>query len=159
MVGYAGKNGCHMYCGVLGQHKEHSSHYYPALLMPQDCCINGSNHDDINVFNLPSGGEQDYVSNLSTLVASPNVQQYDAQKTKTGITKPPIILGLTPGHSLGIPIAMTTDIMHLVMNMSTLLISLWHGMIKVMALDDINTWHWAVLHTNECWQAHGQVVE
>ena len=54
---------------------------------------------------------------------------------------------------------MTTDIMHLVMNMSTLLISLWCGTIEVAALDDINTWHWAVLHTDEHWQAHGRVVE
>ena len=65
MVGHVGKNGCYVYCGILGQCKEHSSHYYPALLMLHDHCIDSSNHDDFNIFNLPSRGEHDYPGNLA----------------------------------------------------------------------------------------------
>lgn len=92
--------------------------------MPRDHCIDGSNHDDIDVFNLLAGGEQDYARNLSFLVGAPTLWQHEIRKTETGITKPSLILGLPLKHSLGIPLAMTADIMHLVMNISHLLLSL-----------------------------------
>jgi hypothetical protein len=56
MVGHSGRNGCRLYCGVLGRRKEHGTHYYPALLRPLDRAVNGSSHPDIDVFELPLGG-------------------------------------------------------------------------------------------------------
>ena len=60
---------------------------------------------------------------------------------------------------LEILLAMMTDIMHLVMNLSSLLISLWCGTIDIAPSDDINTRDWAVLRIDEYWQAHSQAVE
>ncbi|KIK10693.1 hypothetical protein PISMIDRAFT_44454, partial [Pisolithus microcarpus 441] len=34
MVGHSGRNGCHLYCGLLGRRK--GNHYYPALLLPNN---------------------------------------------------------------------------------------------------------------------------
>jgi hypothetical protein len=36
-VGYHGKHGCRLYCGLKGRHKPGGSHYYPALLKPIGC--------------------------------------------------------------------------------------------------------------------------
>ncbi|KAG1881276.1 hypothetical protein F4604DRAFT_1537760, partial [Suillus subluteus] len=33
-VGHHGKNGCGLYCGLKGCHKEGGPHYYPALHNP-----------------------------------------------------------------------------------------------------------------------------
>jgi hypothetical protein len=107
MVGQSGTNGCRLYCGALSHHKGGSTHYYPALLMPWDhsSCVEWSNHDNIDVFNLPSSGHENYTCNLFVLVSSPNPRQFDLRKTQTGITKPPLILGLNPSWSLRIPLS------------------------------------------------------
>jgi hypothetical protein len=82
---------------------------YPALLKPLDRCVSGSDHDSINVLDIPPGGSANYAANLCQLVASPNQRQWDLRKTETGITKPSLILGLAPSRCLGIPFCMTTD--------------------------------------------------
>ncbi|KAI9568685.1 hypothetical protein HD554DRAFT_2204915 [Boletus coccyginus] len=121
MVGHSGKNGCHLYCGILGHRKTHGCHYYPVLIKPRDQCLAGSNHSDLDVFNLPLGGSETYASNLQRL--------YEQHQIKTGITKAPLILELNCHHSLGVPYCMTTNIMHLAGNLSNLLIALWRGTI------------------------------
>ncbi|KIM52263.1 hypothetical protein SCLCIDRAFT_32776 [Scleroderma citrinum Foug A] len=92
MVGHSGKNSCRLYCPTPGRCK--GTHYYPALLRPQGNCIAGSDHPDIDVFRLPLGGSGDYAHNLEHLISSPSQRQWDLCKTETGITKPPLILGL-----------------------------------------------------------------
>lgn len=124
MVGHSGKNGCRLYCGLLGRWKTGGHHYYPALIKPRDRCTVGSDHADINIFDLSAGGSDAYTENLMHLTASPNQTQYEAWKTETGITKLPLILGLPSTRSLGVPYSITTDIMHLTVNISNLLISL-----------------------------------
>ena len=159
MVGHSGRNGCRLYCGVLGRRKERGTHYYPALLRPLDCAVDGSNHPDIDVFKLPLGGSSHYAENLQRIMSVPNQTQWDKTKTETGLTKPPLILGLDHRHSLGVPLSITTDIMHLAGNLSDLLISLWHATIDVSANDDCATWDWAVLGNKAVWAAHGKDVE
>ncbi|KIN96965.1 hypothetical protein M404DRAFT_32804 [Pisolithus tinctorius Marx 270] len=83
-----------------GRQKFHGTHYYPALLKPQGNCVPGSDHPDIDVFQLPLGGSSDYAYNLNCLVSTPSQRQWDMHKTETGITKPPLILGLNPLQSL-----------------------------------------------------------
>ena len=158
MVGHSGKNGCHLYCGLPGRRKEHTNRYYPALLCPRDHVAEGSNHPDIQVFNLPPGGSSDYSVNLNKIVAVPNLMQWDKMKTETGLTKPSLILGLDCAHSLGVPLCMTTDIMHLASNILDLLIFLWHGEMDVSGNDDKSTWDWAVLRDEARWVSHGQDV-
>ena len=96
MVGHSGKNGCRLYCPTPGRCKFQGTHYYPALLRPRGNCVAGSDHLDINVFRLPLGGSGDYAHNLERLISSPSQRQWDIRKTETGITKPPLILGLKP---------------------------------------------------------------
>ncbi|KIK25335.1 hypothetical protein PISMIDRAFT_9691 [Pisolithus microcarpus 441] len=159
MVGHSGKNRCHVYCPTPGRRKNHSTHYYPALLKPHGNCPLGSDHPDINVFRLPLGGSGDYADNLLQLVSAPSRQQWDIHKTETGITKLPLILGLNPTRSLGMPLCMTTDLMHLAGNLSDLLLSLWRGTIECNHLDHKNSWDWAIFHDDAVWTAHGQAVE
>ena len=157
LVGHCGKNGCRLYCGVKGRHKDSRSHYYPALLTPHNARV-GSNHPDISSANLPPAGSEEYSANLSHLMSSPNQRQFESRRTETGITKAPLILGLDPTRSLGVPLCMTSDIMHLAGNLSDLLISLWRGTIICAPTDDIATWDWAILRDDLTWQAHGRAV-
>ncbi|KIM56274.1 hypothetical protein SCLCIDRAFT_133017, partial [Scleroderma citrinum Foug A] len=88
-----------------------------------------------------------------------NQTQWDKKKTETGLTKPPLILALSPARSLGVPLCMTTDIMHLAGNISNLLISLWCGTFDHAVDDNPANWPWAVLSNEEVWRAHGNAVE
>ncbi|KIK25416.1 hypothetical protein PISMIDRAFT_96884, partial [Pisolithus microcarpus 441] len=64
MVGHSGKNGCRVYCPMPGRWKFHGTHYYPALLRPHGNCAPGSDHPNVDVFELPLGGSGDYAHNL-----------------------------------------------------------------------------------------------
>ncbi|KAG0701436.1 hypothetical protein DFH29DRAFT_990075 [Suillus ampliporus] len=142
MVGHSGRNGCRMYCGVLGRRKTCSTQYYPVLLKPLDRCTHGSDHTSINVTQIP-------LENLCRLVAAPNQRQLDLKKTETGLTKPPLILGLSPSHY----------VMHLAGNISDLLLALWCGTLDCGVTDDLEMWDWAILQDDETWAAHGKAVE
>ncbi|KIK11719.1 hypothetical protein PISMIDRAFT_19302 [Pisolithus microcarpus 441] len=78
---------------------------------------------------------------------------------ETGITKPPLLLGLKPSRSLGVPLCMTTDLMHLTGNLSDLHISLWRSMMECSNSDDRDSWDWAVFHDEDIWTSHGQAIE
>ncbi|KAF9222823.1 hypothetical protein BS17DRAFT_707612 [Gyrodon lividus] len=158
LVGHCSKNGYRIYCGVLGHQKTRQTHYYPALLKLHDCACAGSNHPDYNAFEIPLGGSGDYATNLCWLLSASNQSQFEAREMEMGVTKTPLILGLEPSHSLGVPICMTTDIMHLAGNISDLLISFWHRMITCTPSDDINTWEWVVLRGEDAFSAHGAAV-
>ncbi|KAH7888270.1 hypothetical protein F5I97DRAFT_1942431 [Phlebopus sp. FC_14] len=158
MVGHCGKNGCWLYCGIRGRRKTNQNHYSAALLKPRDRACPGSDHPDVNVYLLPPGGADEYADNLRKLVASSNLTQYNQCKTDTGLTKPPLILGLQPSHSLGIPFSITTDIMHLVANLGDLMLSLWRGTIKCDNTDEKDTWDWAIFRDQGLWDEHGEYV-
>ncbi|KAF8836720.1 hypothetical protein BDN67DRAFT_877344, partial [Paxillus ammoniavirescens] len=156
MVGHSGKSGCRVYCGVKGRTRTDGNHYYPTLLKPRDFCSNNSDHNDINVLHLPPGGSAGYKANLRHIVSAPGNHQQELHMTETRITKLPLILGLACSRSLGIPLCMTTDIMHLANNLSDLLISLWRGTLQCYPGNDKDTWDWAVFTgDNDAWQAHG----
>ena len=97
--------------------------------------------------------------NLVHLILFPNQHQFKLCRTEMDITKAPLILGFNSSCSLGVPLCMTTDVMHLAGNLSKLLISLWQGLITCASTDDIATWDWAVLHDEATWQAYGRAVE
>ncbi|KAH7891063.1 hypothetical protein F5I97DRAFT_1934111 [Phlebopus sp. FC_14] len=150
MVGHCGKNGCRLYCGIRGRRKTNQNHYSTALLKPRDRACPGSDHPDVNVYLLPPGGADEYADNLRKL--------YNQCKTDTGLTKPPLILGLQPSHLLGIPFSITTNIMHLVANLGDLMLSLWRGTIKCDNTDEKDTWDWAIFRDQELWDEHGKYV-
>ncbi|KAF8834910.1 hypothetical protein BDN67DRAFT_992559 [Paxillus ammoniavirescens] len=134
MVRHCMKNSC----------RTQQSHYYPALLKPINRACIGSNHNNINA--------QSYADNLLKLISAPNQRQYEQCRLETGISKPPLIPGLYPTRSLGVPLCMMTDIMHLAGNLSDLLISIWCGLMHL-------TWEWAVLWDDDLWKAHRCSVE
>lgn len=161
LVGHMGKNGCRMYCGVLGRRKPRDSHYYPALLKPlPPYDVGGCNHpdpdfDDPNLF-MPSVDK--YRAHLQLLVGSRTETNYKAKRLETGIVKPSIFLGLGQNHSFPVPLCFGSDIMHhLSLNLPDLLIPLWRGTFDCSATDRRSSWDWAVL-TGETWVEHGQVV-
>ncbi|KAG1803112.1 uncharacterized protein BJ212DRAFT_1285395 [Suillus subaureus] len=123
MVGHSGKNGCHLYCGLLGHCK--GTHYYPALLLPNNYHIPGSDYPDISIYDLPNAASPEYAVNLEKLIAAPNQTQYEKLHTETGLTKPSLLLGLSPHHTLRIPQCLTPDMMHLAQLLLDLLLSLW----------------------------------
>ena len=76
MVGYHGKHGCRLYCGMQGRREDHGKHYFLALLKPFDYHVPGCTHDDIDVTNLPVPLRARYHENLHTVTTSPNDSQY-----------------------------------------------------------------------------------
>jgi hypothetical protein len=158
LVGHHGKNGCRLYCSVIGRHKPGGSHYYPALLKPLNYNVSGSDHGDLPYVNLPSCSPDIYHKNLRHLLTSPNETQYKKRRLETGISKPSIFLGLQQAKILGIPGCFGSDIMHLAsLNIPDLLINLWRGAFDCDKKDDRATWDWAVLH-GPTWEAHGRQV-
>ena len=158
LVGHHGKNGCRLYCSVIGRRKPGGPHYYPALLKPHNFTVDGCNHDDISYGNIPSCSENKYLENLRYLLASPNETKYRKRRLATGISKPSIFLGLQPEKILGVPGCFGSDIMHLgALNLPDLLINLWRGTFDCDKTDDRSTWAWATL-TGKTWEAHGRQV-
>ena len=158
MVGYHGKHGCRLYCGMQGRREHHGTHYFPALLKPLNYNVLGCTHGDIDVKNLLVPLCERYHKNLCIVISSSNNSQYRAQHLETGISKPSIFSGLDPSSTLGLPHSVGSDIMHLAaLNLMDLMISLWHGTIDCTRLDDKSTWDWAVLQ-GDVWQDHGRAV-
>jgi hypothetical protein len=52
-VGYHGKHGCHLYCGLQGRRKPAVKHYFPVLLKPRNYDVEGCTHEDIDIRELP----------------------------------------------------------------------------------------------------------
>ena len=159
LVGYHGKHGCRLYCGMQGRREHNGKHYFPALLKPLDYNVLDCAHDDIDVANLPIPSRERYYENLRIVITSPNDRQYRARRLATGISKPSIFSGLDPRSTLGLPHSAGSDIMHLAsLNLTDLMISLWRGTIDCTQPDDKSTWEWAVLR-GDVWQQHGKAVE
>jgi hypothetical protein len=158
LVGHHGKNGCRLFCTVPGRHKQGGTHYYPALLKPDNYNVEGSDHPDIDVYQLPVYSVQDYEQKLEYVVQSRSETQYKKRRLETGISKPSIFMGLNPKHRLDIPGCFGSDIMHLgSLNIPDLLINLWRGAFECDRNDDKSTWDWAVLR-GPVWEKHGKDV-
>jgi hypothetical protein len=158
LVGYHGKHGCRLYCGLPGRREHQGKQYFPALLKPNNYEVEGCAHGDIDIRDLPKASCDLYIANLRRLLASPNETQYRARRLETGISKPSIFHGLDHLSTLGLPNSAGSDIMHLgALNLSDLMISLWRGTIDCTQPDDRSTWAWAVLR-GDIWQQHGRAV-
>ena len=146
LMGYHGKHGCRLYCGMKGRHEEHGKHYFPALLKPADYAVRDCNHPDINVRNLPKPSHEKYQQNLHELMSSLGDSNFRMRRLKTGISKLSIFLCIDRPFMLGLHHSAGSDIMHLAtLNLSDLMISLWRGTIDCTRPDDRSTWDWAIL--------------
>jgi hypothetical protein len=158
LVGYHGKHGCRLYCGLPGRREPHGKHYFPALLKPVNYDIEGCLHEDIDIKDIPEASCDRYHQNLRHLVSSRNEAQYRLRRLETGISKPSIFSGLDSRFTLSFPKSAGSDIMHLgALNLSDLMISLWRGTLYCTRPDDKDTWTWLVLQ-GDVWQRHGKSV-
>ena len=78
MVGYHGKHGCCLYCGMQGRREHHGTHYFLALLKPLNYNVSGCTHGDINMKNLLVPLRKRYHENLRIVISSSNNSQYHA---------------------------------------------------------------------------------
>ena len=78
LVGYHGKHGCRLYCGLAGHREPQGKHYFPALLRPKNYQVEGCMHPDVGIQDLPKPSHTVYTENLRYLVSSPNETQYHA---------------------------------------------------------------------------------
>jgi hypothetical protein len=157
-VGHSGRVGCRLACRQVGCHNPGGSHYYPAALKPVNYTVRGCDHDDVDPFEIRPTTFQEYIKSLCLVISCPTQTSYKKKQLLTGISQPTLLLGLPPCHNLGIPKCFGSNIMHLgSLNLPDLLISLWHGTIKLDKSDNKDTWDWAVLQ-NKVWEKHGKVV-
>jgi hypothetical protein len=155
-VGHHGKYGCRFVCGMPGCHKPGVPHYYPAMLKPTNFNVEGCDHDDIDVNNLPSASTTEYRRKLRTVIESHNQTQYAVRQREAGLCGPSIFDGIH--RILPLPGCFPADSMHLTaINDPELLLGLWRGIFKCGGTDNRAHWDWAVL-TGDTWKAHGKLV-
>ena len=113
LVGYHGKHGCRLYCGLAGGREPQGKQYFPALLKPENYNLEGCAHGDIDIRYLPTASCDQYNLNLRHLLASSGDCQYRSQHLATGISKPSVFSGLDRHSMLALPKSAGSDIMHL----------------------------------------------
>ena len=156
-VGHHGKKGCRILCGLFGRNKPGGPHYYPVLLRPLNSDVDGSNHPDFDINNLPEVDTAVYREALNRVLSSPSEVEYRKRRLETGIRKASIFDGIP--RVLELPTCFPGDIMHQpVINLTALMFELWcerEGCRKGDTSSDV--WDWAVLK-GDVWKAHGQAV-
>lgn len=143
---------------MKGRHKPGSGHYFAVHLRPNNYTIAGCTHPNIDICNLGTLSCDDYQCNLAKVVTSVDQDDYEENHKETGISKPTILSRLVTDLMFPVPHCFPLDLTHLLfLNLSELLILLWHGTLKCESTDHILTWEWAKL-TGAVWQTHGKLV-
>lgn len=165
LVGPTGKIGCRLFCGMPGRRIEgqRGGHYYPMMAKPDDYSLPGCDHDDIDYDNPLPPIDQDAYLALLDQICDPALteKEYKTLRRETGVAKPSILLGLWVSQErpmiLGVPSMCPGDLMHEVMNLASIMLSLWRGTMDCLATDSRDDWDWMVL-TGDTWKRHGQDV-
>ncbi|KAJ3803661.1 hypothetical protein F5876DRAFT_84770 [Lentinula aff. lateritia] len=157
-VGHTGKNGCRVWCGQPGRHKDGKAMYYPVMFKPDAYIMPGCDFNDLAPDNVYAMDPQRYQDDLQVVMASRTAANYSENRRETGIKIPSIFLGLHPNTYLGLPNMFPGDIMHLILNLANILIPLWRGSVSCDRGDDSTTWVWAVLKDKDTWEKHGADV-
>ncbi|KAL0567757.1 hypothetical protein V5O48_014238 [Marasmius crinis-equi] len=155
-VGHHGKHGCRLLCGMPGRHKPGIGTYYPAMLRPDGDLPPGASHGDIDINTIETPTVEDYTERLRYVLASKTPNEYEFRRRETGIRLPSLIAGVP--KSIHPAKACPTDIMHLFLNVCTLLVSLWRGTISHGRTDTPEDWEFAVFSDPDAWKVHGARV-
>ncbi|KAF7371937.1 hypothetical protein MVEN_00051600 [Mycena venus] len=155
LVGHHGVYGCRLYCPLKGRNKEGKPHYYPVMTCPTGYAPHS--HPDVDPKSLPQPSETEYHDNLQYLLGSVDENDYKERRKMTGICKPSLFSALPRKHRLGIPGCFPADIMHLGMNWTDVVLSLFRGTIQCEKPDSKDSWDFAVL-VGDVWKAHGKEV-
>ena len=157
MGGWSWQKGCWLLCPMPGCHKPGAGNYYPVMLKPNGTLPPGSSHADININSITTLSPEEYNERLCYVLGSTSNHDYEHCHKETGICKPSIVSALP--RFIPVPKCFPADTMHLFgLNLSQLLVSLWHGNIDHALHDDPKTWPFAILHDNVVWQTHGASV-
>ncbi|KZV98322.1 hypothetical protein EXIGLDRAFT_763628 [Exidia glandulosa HHB12029] len=165
LVGPTGKCGCRVRCPMPSRRIPglRGGHYYPMMAKPENYAVAGCDHDSIDYDHPYDPIGQDEYLQLVDQICDPNLTlaQYKVLRRETGVSKPSILIGLWLSHErpmiLGLPRMCPGDAMHEIMNISTIMLSLWRGTIDCLATDSRNSWDWMVL-TGETWLQHGRDI-
>ena len=157
-VGHHGARACRLGCPMKGRHKPGVGHYYAPHLRPHNFPVPDCDHPDIDIRNLPISSPEQYQLDISSVCSAHDASQYKAERKRTGISKPSILLGLFNEQSFPVPACFGLDLMHLCeINIQDLLISLWRGTIDCEPTDSKDLWDWMVLK-GQTWKDHGQDI-
>ncbi|KAF9020619.1 hypothetical protein BDZ89DRAFT_1072147 [Hymenopellis radicata] len=154
LVGHMGKNGCRLWCRIIGRHRYGAPHYYPVRLKPANYSVAGCDHDDVSFTDYQPIDASHYEHQLLFVQSSRNQTEYETRRRETGICKPSIFTGLGSNRILGVPNMFPGDIMHMILNLADLFMNLWRGKLDCSPTDSRSTWYWAVLH-GDTWTKHG----
>jgi hypothetical protein len=98
LVGYHGKHGCRLYCGLQGRHKPGGSHYFPALLKPNNYTMPGCDHDDIDARHLHACSTHNYSQNLRRVLSSSTNLQGEGHRKRGRYESFLVSLSLSHGY-------------------------------------------------------------
>jgi hypothetical protein len=140
-------HGCRLECGYNCRRKNIGrKQCYAASLKPNNYNVNGCDHPDYNITDMPGHSYDRYMESLTYMSEATSKANYKQRRLQTGILKPTIFLGINKKHCLGIPAMFTQDHMHIFsLNFTSLLLDLWTSKMDCDDRDDMTTWEFAVL--------------
>lgn len=159
LVGHHGAFPCRLFCGIKGRHKPRIPIYYPVLLKPTNYNIAECSHGDVNSKEHISTAAENYYQHLGFLLNATSSTNYKKRRKLTGLSKPPLILGLNLQTRLPLFAGLSGDAMHVTtLNLGELFPPLWRGTFPRDGTDSIHDWDWAVFRDASLWQDHGKRI-
>ena len=158
LVGHKGRSPCHVFCGLNGRLQPGTTHYYPALLLPVNYSVSGSNFPDTDVNTIHFRLARDYEVKLLYLMGSHNTTDYKNRQQDTRTSRPSLISDLPRTAQLPLASCLCGDAMHMCsLNVGDLFLPLWRGSFDCSSMDSPLNWPWAVLK-GQVWKQHGKAV-
>jgi hypothetical protein len=159
--GAAGPNSAHScrdQCPMRGRLK--GTHYYPALLLPDNYHVEHSDHPDIDAKEVAQHqpSQDAYLLKLGRLLRARTQTEFDNLRLASGLSRPSIFLAFPDEFRLPIPNIWVLDNMHVnAINSEDLLCPLWNGTLECDRTDSVDNWPWAAkLRQKQNWQLHGK---
>ena len=156
-VGHHGGHGCRLNCPMKGHHKLGGGQYYPVVLKPHNCAVEGCDHGDVSLQPLVSSGFGYYQYNLGPVMGLRTQMAYERNCLITGIVRPTLLSGLSQTHVLEISTCFAVDMMHLIVNLPEHLLGLWCGTLYAENQDRKTTWDWAILK-GDLWEHYRLIM-
>jgi hypothetical protein len=155
LVGHTGARGCRLFCNFSGRRKKGAPTYYCALLRPLGYAVRGCDHADQLPWDIRLQTLDEYNTLLARVEGSWNVNAYTENRRETGITRAIIFSGLPCSLTFGPPRMFPLDVMHLMLNLPSLLLDLWRSTIHCDPTDNRANWVQAQLQGDH-FKRHGE---
>jgi hypothetical protein len=156
-VGHKGAFSCRVTCGMPARNRDRK--YYPAALKPFNTTNPRSAHPDIDVRTLGGPDAAKYQANLSIILRSKTITQYNENRRLTGIVRPSICLGFEESATFRVPLCFPMDLMHLIsINIPQHLIHIWRNTSEAKFPYSTEKPDFIVLDQEHVWRTHGELV-